>query len=437
MSPTRRWNGGRGHGPPRNAPRGDTRAAASPPPPPTVRATGLRVNEFRHAPAAATAAPVGPPSTAVHRPTRVTPISGRTAPTRVGVAATSDPARRALQNVSRRPRTRRYNAAQGAPRAAHRTRTLASSPRCWPCSFRWPSRPARPPLPRRRLLASMGRPGGRPSKLPHLGQGHASMEAVPIGVTKPQRGYLEPGPVARFAWKALPPQRQGRVPRELQGRDRRLSARSPARHAHGAAGGRAQGRRADRRRGAVDRGHQGLGHEEAGPGTRAGLVAADQPDEAVRPAHRQHRPQPGQPHLRRRLAPLPHRPLARLHDAQLARRHRRRSASSTRGCGRASRRSRPSNCRRRSAPGSAPTSRRRSSPAATGCARPSRSWSRRRARPGCSWSSVGLMSVLRRRRLLVVLAAAAAVAAQPRPTPRRASSPSATCTAAWRDWSAS
>lgn len=38
------------------------------------------------------------------------------------------------------------------------------------------------------------------------------MEDVPIGVTKPQRGYLEPGPIpaARFAWKALPPgQRRG------------------------------------------------------------------------------------------------------------------------------------------------------------------------------------------------------------------------------------
>jgi hypothetical protein len=34
------------------------------------------------------------------------------------------------------------------------------------------------------------------------------MEAVPIGVTKPQRAYLEPGPVARFAWKQLPPQRR-------------------------------------------------------------------------------------------------------------------------------------------------------------------------------------------------------------------------------------
>jgi hypothetical protein len=34
------------------------------------------------------------------------------------------------------------------------------------------------------------------------------MEAVPVGVTKPQRGYFEPGPVARFAWKALPPQRK-------------------------------------------------------------------------------------------------------------------------------------------------------------------------------------------------------------------------------------
>jgi hypothetical protein len=35
------------------------------------------------------------------------------------------------------------------------------------------------------------------------------MEAVPIGVTKPQRATLETGgPVARFAWKALPPQRR-------------------------------------------------------------------------------------------------------------------------------------------------------------------------------------------------------------------------------------
>ncbi|MGE0362128.1 MAG: hypothetical protein AB7H93_11325 [Vicinamibacterales bacterium] len=34
------------------------------------------------------------------------------------------------------------------------------------------------------------------------------LEAVPTGVTKPQRGYLEPGPVARFAWKQLPPARR-------------------------------------------------------------------------------------------------------------------------------------------------------------------------------------------------------------------------------------
>jgi hypothetical protein len=35
------------------------------------------------------------------------------------------------------------------------------------------------------------------------------LEAVPIGVTKPQRGYLpDGGPVRRFAWKALPPQRR-------------------------------------------------------------------------------------------------------------------------------------------------------------------------------------------------------------------------------------
>lgn len=36
------------------------------------------------------------------------------------------------------------------------------------------------------------------------------LEAVPTGVTKPQRGYLAPGgPAERFAWKALPPKRQG------------------------------------------------------------------------------------------------------------------------------------------------------------------------------------------------------------------------------------
>lgn len=38
----------------------------------------------------------------------------------------------------------------------------------------------------------------------------ARLESVPIGVTKPQRGYLPPGSlVERFAWKALPPQRRG------------------------------------------------------------------------------------------------------------------------------------------------------------------------------------------------------------------------------------
>lgn len=36
------------------------------------------------------------------------------------------------------------------------------------------------------------------------------LEAVPIGVTKPQRGYFPAGSVAqRFAWKALPPARRG------------------------------------------------------------------------------------------------------------------------------------------------------------------------------------------------------------------------------------
>lgn len=36
-----------------------------------------------------------------------------------------------------------------------------------------------------------------------------TMEAVPIGVTKPQRGTFAPGgPAARFAWKALPPARR-------------------------------------------------------------------------------------------------------------------------------------------------------------------------------------------------------------------------------------
>ena len=32
------------------------------------------------------------------------------------------------------------------------------------------------------------------------------MEAVPVGVTKPQRATLEPGgPASRFAWKQLTP----------------------------------------------------------------------------------------------------------------------------------------------------------------------------------------------------------------------------------------
>ncbi len=36
-----------------------------------------------------------------------------------------------------------------------------------------------------------------------------TMEAVPIGVTKPQRGTFAPGgPASRFAWKALPPSRR-------------------------------------------------------------------------------------------------------------------------------------------------------------------------------------------------------------------------------------
>ena len=36
------------------------------------------------------------------------------------------------------------------------------------------------------------------------------LESVPIGVTKPQRGYFPAGSrVERFAWKALPPQRRG------------------------------------------------------------------------------------------------------------------------------------------------------------------------------------------------------------------------------------
>jgi hypothetical protein len=36
------------------------------------------------------------------------------------------------------------------------------------------------------------------------------LEAVPIGVTKPQRGYFPTGSLAqRFAWKALPPMRRG------------------------------------------------------------------------------------------------------------------------------------------------------------------------------------------------------------------------------------
>lgn len=40
-----------------------------------------------------------------------------------------------------------------------------------------------------------------------------TMEAVPIGVTKPQRGTFAPGgPAARFAWKALPPSRRNGYP---------------------------------------------------------------------------------------------------------------------------------------------------------------------------------------------------------------------------------
>ena len=104
------------------------------------------------------------------------------------------------------------------------------------------------------------------------------------------------------------------------------------------------------------------------------LVAAGQPDEALRSAHRQHRPQSGQPALRRRLAPLPHRSLARLHRAHVARRHRR--AGRDRSAAVAAHRgahARPISSAR-SARGSSPTSGRRCSRGATACARPSTAW---------------------------------------------------------------
>ncbi len=54
-------------------------------------------------------------------------------------------------------------------------------------------------------------PGQEAAVEAHLTTGAITkMEAVPIGVTKPQRATLAAGgPATRFAWKALPPQRRG------------------------------------------------------------------------------------------------------------------------------------------------------------------------------------------------------------------------------------
>ena len=193
---------------------------------------------------------------------------------------------------------------------------------------------------RRRLLPQPGSGTRRTSNRSSPPARSLKMEAVPIGVTKPQRGYLEPGPVARFAWKALPPRpSRPASPKATRPRSPPISsiACSTCTWCRRSSSARSTARSAPR---SVDREHQGLGHEEAGAGARAALVEADQPDEALRPAHRQHRPQPGQPHLRLRLAPLPDRSLARLHrrkslDGIAAARHRR-----PRSCGPASRRSR-------------------------------------------------------------------------------------------------
>ncbi len=54
-------------------------------------------------------------------------------------------------------------------------------------------------------------PGQEAAVEAHLvSAGITNMEAVPVGVTKPHRGtFTVGGPVQRFAWKALPPQRRG------------------------------------------------------------------------------------------------------------------------------------------------------------------------------------------------------------------------------------
>ena len=168
------------------------------------------------------------------------------------------------------------------------------------CSPAWPprrrrtcQRRPRPPVP------SPGSVTRRTSSTRSPTPPSLRMEAVPIGVTKPQRGYLgrrQPGGTLRLEGAAAAAAR--RLQRKLQGRNRRLSPRPPARHAHGAAS-----RRTRASTGASappccgSRTPSGWNMDQAGPGPGAALVAAGQPHEALRPAHCQHRPQPGQPAL--------------------------------------------------------------------------------------------------------------------------------------------
>ena len=104
----------------------------------------------------------------------------------------------------------------------------------------------------------------RPNSKLHSGTARvAKMETVPIGVTKPQRGYLEGGPVARFAWKPLAPGYKAGFMESYKAEiaayklDQMLELHRVPAH------GRAKDRRQARRRGVLDREHQDHGTPRA------------------------------------------------------------------------------------------------------------------------------------------------------------------------------
>ena len=149
------------------------------------------------------------------------------------------------------------------------------------------------------------------------------MEAVPIGVTKPQRAYLEPGPVNRFAWKALAPARRSGYMESYKAEiaayqldlllDMHMVPPIVERKVDGLMGAAVLWIEDTK---GWDLKKPVQGPEPAWSRQISRMKLFDQ-------LIGEHRPQPGQSHLRRRLAPVPHRSLPRLHAAQVPRRHRR------------------------------------------------------------------------------------------------------------------